>query len=244
MKDLFSQHSADYARYRPQYPEALYKWLADQVPAADHAWDCATGNGQLARHLSLIFKQVEATDISAQQLKEAPQLPNVRYSVQPAEQTDFPDHTFDLITVAQAIHWFDFNGFYEEVKRTAKPGALLLVTGYGNLKVTNVVDQIIAHLYDDILGPYWDPERKYVDEEYKTIPFPFTDIKVPHFPVSFSWSLEHLIAYLNTWSAVKHYEKKHGENPVDSITEALKHAWGTAAEHSVHFPLLLRAGRI
>ncbi|MNX98885.1 Methyltransferase domain protein [compost metagenome] len=168
----------------------------------------------------------------------------MRYSVQPAEQTDFPDHTFDLITVAQAIHWFDFDAFYKEVKRTAKPGALLLVTGYGNLKVTNVVDQIIAHLYDDILGPYWDPERKYVDDEYKTIPFPFTDIKVPHFPVSFSWNLEHLIAYLNTWSAVKHYEKKHGANPVDSITDALKQAWGPAAEHSVHFPLLLRAGRI
>lgn len=244
MKDLFSQHAADYARYRPQYPQALYDWLREQVSSTDDAWDCASGNGQVAAQLARFFRQVEATDISATQLQEAPQLANLHCSVQPAEQTDFPDASFDLITVAQAIHWFDFNAFYQEVRRTAKPGALLAVIGYGNLKVTNVVDQIMAHLYDDILGTYWDPERKYVDEEYKTIPFPFTEIAAPQFSIELNWSVEHLIAYINTWSAVKHYERENGTNPVEMITDALRQAWGKTHEVPVHFPMMLRVGKI
>lgn len=244
MKDLFSQHAADYARHRPQYPQALYDWLRGQVNGTDCAWDCASGNGQVAAQLARFFRQVEATDISAAQLQQAPQLPNLRCSVQPAEQTNFPDASFDLITVAQAIHWFDFTAFYKEVRRTAKPGALLAVIGYGNLKVTNVVDQIIGHLHEDILGAYWDPERIYVDEDYKTIPFPFTEIDTPQFSIELDWSVDQLIAYINTWSAVKHYEREKGENPVATIADALRQAWGKTHEVPVHFPLLLRVGKI
>lgn len=244
MKDLFSQDAGLYARYRPQYPQALYEWLYLQLKGRSCAWDCATGNGQVAVQLARHFEQVYATDISAAQLKEAPQLANIQYSVQPAEGTSFPDQSFDLITTAQAIHWFNFENFYAEVRRTAKPGAILAVIGYGNIRVSAAVDWLHEHLHQDILDAYWDPERVYVDEAYQTIPFPFKEIIHPDFFIDLNWSADHLIAYLNTWSAVKHYERQHGANPVTEIAEELRRAWGTETYLPVRFPLLLRTGEI
>lgn len=244
MKDLFSSHADDYARYRPVFPDAFFRYLETLIPEKQLAWDCGTGNGQVAVKLAECFDSVCATDISAAQLKQAPARDNIFYSVQPAEKTNFPDHSFDLILVAQAIHWFDFEAFYREVKRTARQGAFLVVIGYGKLRIDPQTDMVIDRLYHSIIGPYWDEERRYIDELYQTIPFPFEEIATPGFEHTVEWNLEQLTGYLGTWSAVKHYIRENGNDPVPAISNELKEIKGETATFTVHFPLLLRIGKI
>jgi SAM-dependent methyltransferase len=244
MKDNFSADSGNYAKYRPDYPTEFFGYLRTIITGSEHAWDCGTGNGQAAERLAHMFTNVHATDISAAQLQHAAQQPNISYSVQPAEKTNFPPDFFDLVMVAQAIHWFDFEKFYSEVNRTAKSNALLVVIGYGRLKISNEIDPIIDRLYSTILGSYWDKERRYIDEDYRTIPFPFTELSTPQFRNTCEWTLEHVTGYLETWSAVKHYRKEKGSNPIDFICNDLKNAWGQTEARTVSFPLLLRIGKI
>jgi len=244
MKDNFSSQSDKYARFRPTYPEALYRYLLSIVPARDNAWDCGTGNGQVAQVLAESFKKVYATDISRQQIENAFVHERIEYSVQPAENTSFPDNSFDLITVAQAIHWFDFNAFYKEAIRTIRNKGILAVIGYGLIELSPALDRVMATFYRDVVGPYWDKERKYIDDNYRTIPFPFDEIKSPPFDYTLEWTFEHLIGYLGTWSAVKHYEKATGKYPVDLIRDELKKAWGESETCTGRLPILLRVARI
>jgi len=244
VKNNFSTGSDKYAQYRPTYPDAFFEYLKQALPACSNAWDCATGNGQVAQKLATFFTDVYATDISQSQLDNAVQLPNIHYSLQAAENTSFENDFFDLVIVGQAIHWFDFDAFYAEAKRTAKEGALLVLIGYGNVKITTAIDAVIHHLYEDILGPYWDKERKYIDEAYQTLPFPFEEMDAPTFDNTYQWTLAHLVGYLNTWSAAKHYSNKNGHNPVDLVYKQLQQAWGTAPTRAVQFPTLLKVGKI
>jgi len=243
MKDNFSAQSAEYAIYRPTYPKALYDYLLSLVKYKKAAWDCATGNGQVARVLAQHFEKVYATDISEKQLSQALKVPNIYYRVEPAEQVSAVADSFDLITVAQAIHWFNFEAFYAEVKRTLKPDGLFAVIGYGLMNIDKKVDQEVFKLYEDILGKYWDPERRYIEEAYKTIPFPFEEIVAPHFQIKTTWNFKQLIGYLNTWSSLQHYKKANDRNPLEYMFTALKEAWGNDAEKEVRFPILLRIGR-
>ncbi|WP_421942171.1 class I SAM-dependent methyltransferase [Pedobacter sp.] len=243
MKDNFSAQSAEYAIYRPTYPKALYDYLLSLVMDKKAAWDCATGNGQVARVLAQHFEKVYATDISEKQLSQALKVPNIYYRVEPAEQVSAVADSFDLITVAQAIHWFNFEAFYAEVKRTLKPDGLFAVIGYGLMNIDKKVDQEVFKLYEDILGKYWDPERRYIEEGYKTIPFPFEEIVAPHFQIKTTWNFKQLIGYLNTWSSLQHYKKANDRNPLEYMFTALKEAWGNDAEKEVRFPILLRIGR-
>lgn len=242
MKDNFSEKSDNYARYRPGYPQELFDFIKALLKNKRRAWDCGTGNGQVAAVLADFMEEVYATDISAAQLEEATEKRNIRYSKQPAENTNFPDDFFDLVTVAQAIHWFDFSKFYKEVKRVLKPSGYIAVMGYSLFKSNKETNKVIEHFYKEIIGPYWDPERIYLDEEYKTIPFPFKEVETPHFQLKEKWSLERLIGYLNTWSAVKHYEKQVGSNPVELIKEDLKQSFGKEGE--VRFHIILRLGQL
>ncbi|MVT10279.1 class I SAM-dependent methyltransferase [Chitinophaga tropicalis] len=244
MKDNFSTQSDHYARYRPGYPDELFSYIAELTPGKEAAWDCGTGNGQVAGKLAAYFRQVYATDISQNQLDNAIPSPNISYSLQPAEKTSFPDKLFDLIIVAQAIHWFNFDDFYREVKRTLKQEGYLVVTGYHLLQIAEEMDALIRSFYEDVVGPYWDEERRYIDEKYQTIPFPFEEIRTPEFSLKLEWTLEHLLGYLNTWSAVKHFQKKNGYNPVDELKEGLRRAWGDQEYRTITLPLLLRIGRL
>ncbi|MBO9617703.1 MAG: class I SAM-dependent methyltransferase [Niabella sp.] len=243
-KDNFSTQSDQYAKYRPGYPAAFFDYINSIVPAKKNAWDCGTGNGQIAYELAKTFEHVFATDISQSQIDHALLADTISYSVQPAEKTDFSNQLFDLIIVAQAIHWFDFEQFYAEVRRTATKDALLCVTGYGNIKISEEIDPIIADFYTNVVGTYWDKERKYIDESYTTIPFPFEELQTPQFENRQHWMLEHLIGYLNTWSAVKHFIRQNGYNPVEKLHAELKQLWNDGAKKEVRFPLLLRIGRI
>jgi len=243
MKDNFSTGSDQYALFRPTYPAALFGYLLSLVPRRERAWDCGTGNGQVAVMLAESFGRVEATDISAAQLKSAVPHERVSYSVQPAEKTFFPDDAFDLITVAQAIHWFDFDAFYREVERTIRPGGVLAVIGYDRPRISPAVDAVLDRFYHDVVGPFWDRERRYIDEQYRTIPFPYPEIAAPPFSIDVEWSFGHLIGYIGTWSAVKHYQKAKGEDPVEGIHADLKKNWGGDVVKKARFPILLRVAK-
>ena len=245
IKDLFSQQAGLYALHRPTYPVELFQFVLQHVEHRDCAWDCATGNGQVAVVLSDHFKKVFATDISQSQLDQGQKKPNIQYAISPAEKTPFPDHYFDLITVGQAIHWFDFEKFYQEVRRVGKKGAWLAAWGYGLLRINSDIDPMIDEFYRDVTGPYWDPERTYVDQAYQTIPFPFQEIETPRFQILRNWDLPALVGYLNTWSSVQKYQTAVGRNPVDGFTEKLNATWGEPTlQHEVTFEVFLRVGRV
>lgn len=241
MKDNFSAQASDYARFRPHYPAEMIQYIMSNVTQHHTALDVATGNGQVAVALSPYFKEVYAVDISEKQLSNATQLYNVHYKVASAEDLGFKDSAFDLITVAQAIHWFDFNTFYKEVNRLLNSNGVFVVLGYALFSAGLEADKVLHHLYREILGSYWDEERKYLDENYRTIPFPFKEITTQKFENRFNWNVEQLLGYLNTWSAVQHYINKNGRNPVDLVKMELQDIWGTG-EKEVVFPLLLRIG--
>lgn len=244
MKDRFSADANAYANFRPGYPADLVACILSNVSGRSRAWDCATGNGQMAALLAPHFRTVDATDISANQLAQAPQLSNVHYSIQAAEKTAFPDQVFDLITVAQAIHWFDFEEFYSEVRRVAAPGSLLAVVGYPLLRINPTIDAVIDHFYHHVIGDHWDKERRYLDAEYATIPFPFHAIECPRFASVYDWKFEQLIGYLHTWSAVGNAIRAAGINPLEALEPDLLDVWGDAVTHQVHFPMILRLGRL
>ncbi len=244
MKDLFSGHAADYALYRPSYPDSLFEWIFRRVKNFGCAWDCGTGNGQVAAVLAKHFQKVEATDLSQAQLDQAMPLPNVRYQVSPAEITPFENHVFDLITVGQALHWFDFEQFNQEVKRIAKKNALLAVWGYGMLTVSPETDAVILNFYQTTIDAYWDPERKHVENQYADIPFPYQSVEKAVFSQSYEWTLDQLCRYLNTWSSVRKFEKANGYNPVESIYDPLAAAWGDPLTRRVTFPVFARLGEV
>jgi ubiquinone/menaquinone biosynthesis C-methylase UbiE len=243
MKNYFSEQAKIYAQYRPDYPSELFEFVLQYVNDQNAAWDCATGNGQTAKILAQHFKKVEATDISQQQLDEAVVAKNIHYSKQPAEQTDFPSDCFDLVTASQALHWFKFDEFYKEVKRVSKPGGIFAAWMY-NRQMLPVIDKIIEEdLYNNILGDYWDPARKLVDENYSTIPFPFEEIRTPVFTQTLYWSHEQLRGYLNSWSAVRKFISQNDYNPVDEVMKKILPLW-QGEKMRVEFPIHMRIGRV
>ena len=243
-KDNFSKQANKYAIFRPVYPQALYDFIFSHCNAKVNAWDCATGNGQVARELSKFFENIYATDISQKQIDNAFKADNIKYTIAKAEKTTFDDNFFDLITVGQALHWFDFDDFHQEIKRIGKNGGIIAAWGYGFLNISNEIDEIISKFYYDKIGPYWDPERRFVEEKYESIPFPFENISSPAFEIKVEWTLNQLIGYLNTWSSVQKYIAAHGSNPVDEINGSLINAWGADEVKAVTFPLFVKIGKI
>jgi ubiquinone/menaquinone biosynthesis C-methylase UbiE len=241
-KDFFSGHAKLYATFRPTYPKELYQFIFEHIREFSTAWDCATGNGQVAQHLVQRFTKVFATDISKQQLDNAVKADNIIYSLQPAENTDFPNQSFDLITVGQALHWFDLDKFYTEVKRVAKPDALLAVWGYALCTVSPEIDKHFLHFYHHIVGPYWDSARRMVEEEYRTVPFPFREIKTPTFKIQVEWTLEEFGGYLITWSATQKFIKDKNYDPVPGVMKVIQPYWHE--KEKITFPVFLKLGRV
>jgi SAM-dependent methyltransferase len=243
--DHFSGHAADYAAHRPRYPRPLFDYLAFLSPRRRRAWDCGTGNGQAALALAERFQEVIATDPSATQIAEAAPHERVRYLVAPAEDTPLEDASVDLVTVAQALHWFDFDKFYEEVRRVARPDGVLAVWAYGLHRVGPGVDEVLKRYYSEIVGPFWPPERRHVEEEYRTIPFPFRGLPSPSFEMRHGWNLRNMLDYLGTWSATKRYEQANGHDPRSLIAVDLSTAWGgPEVVREVRWPLHLRMGSV
>lgn len=225
-KDRFSEKSENYDRYRPQYPDELFSYLASISKNHQTAWDCATGTGQSALSLSKYYSKIIATDASKSQIENATKNDKVEYRVAPAEHTNIEINSIDLITVAQALHWFDIKLFTKEVERVLKEQGVLCVWTYNLLQVKEDIDEVVNHLYQTVLDDYWPKERKLVEEGYKSIHFPFKELHTPSFHMSTEWNLSHLLGYLNTWSAVKKYQRRNGINPVDNIHDKLLALWG------------------
>lgn len=241
--DHFSRQSRVYARYRPTYPAALFRWLAQQAPGVDCAWDSATGNGQAAVGLAQVFRSVIATDISPQQLSFASHQPSIRYEVAPSERTPIEENSIDLVLVAQALHWLDLPRFYEEVRRVCKPGAVLAVLCYGLLRIEPGIDREIDRLYGDVLAADWPQERLHVDDGYAGLPFPFPEMQTPDFVMRKRWTLDHLLGYLQSWSATVAYLTRTGKDPVQEAGPRIREAWGNAEmSRRVEWRLLLKAG--
>lgn len=243
MKDLFSEHSELYRQARPGYSAAIIEEILKHAPARELAWDCGAGSGQFTQWLAPHFQQVLATDISAPQLAQAPQLENVTCRAAPAEQSGLPAQSADLVTVAQAIHWFDFEAFYAEARRVLKPDGCLAVVGYGLIEAENPdLNRLIRQLYFETLKGCWDAERHYVDELYRTIPFPFQEQAAPALQLQYRWTGGQLLNYFNTWSGLRHYAQQGGQNPLAALAGFF--AQERAAQYSVCFPVLLRIGKL
>lgn len=224
-KDHFSGHAADYRAFRPVYPPALFEFLASKCPRRELAWDCGSGNGQAARGLAEHFARVVATDASEKQLAEAAPHPRVEYVEAFAEACPLPDHVADLVTVTQALHWFDLDRFFAEVRRVVRPGGLLAATCYYAPSIGPDVDPVLSR-WVEFMKPYWTPERALVDDGYRTVPFPFPEVPTPAFEVTAAGPLAFFLGYLGTWSASKLYERQHGENPLDRFAPEFAAAWG------------------
>ncbi|AMV71616.1 class I SAM-dependent methyltransferase [Desulfuromonas carbonis] len=244
-KDHFSSQAAAYRSYRPDYPPLLFAWLAAQCPRHQAAWDCGCGNGQAALGLTPHFATVYASDPSTAQVAEAIPHPAVHYSVASAEDSHLPAAAIDLVVVAQALHWFDFERFYAEVRRVTRPGGVLAAFSYGEVQLGPAFDPIIDHFYHDVVGPYWPPERRHVDAGYRSIPFPFAEITAPFLELQADWDLDHLLGYLGTWSALRGFRRATGDDPLPNLRQSLVQQWGDPAQcRPVRWPLALRVGRV
>lgn len=241
-KDHFSGHAGAYAAFRPTYPEALFDWLAARAPGRELAWDAATGNGQAAGALARRFARVTATDASAPQIAQARPLERVEFRVAPSEDSGLPAGSADLVTVAQALHWFDLPRFWPEVRRVARPGGLLAVWTYNLLESgLPAVDAALLHLYSEVVGPYWPPDRKLVEEGYRNLEVPFTETQVPPFSMREEWTLDQLCGYVGTWSAVAAYRRALQQDPVAPVREELLGGWGgPEAKRVLSWPLSVR----
>jgi SAM-dependent methyltransferase len=241
-KDLFSARAAEYERCRPGYPRELFEFLAAAAPARRRAVDVATGNGQAATGLAAFFTEVVATEPSEAQLARARAHPRVRYRREPAERIGLPDGSCDVLTAAQAAHWFDWGEFPREALRVLAPGGVIALWTYELFSVAPRVDALVADFYRNVTGPYWPRERRYVEERYATLPFPFEELAAPAFACELDWTADEATAYLGTWSAVQRRFEAVGTDPVALVAPRLAAAWGTGTRR-VRWPIHLRAGR-
>ena len=242
-KDYFSDHAAGYASYRPHYPAAMFTWLAQQCEQQRNAWDCATGSGQAAVALAPYFQHVIATDASQAQLTQATPHDNIHYVCASAEQVPLASNSLDLITVAQAAHWFDRPHFYREVDRLLVPDGVLALWCYGLFQITPEIDALILDYYQHTVGEYWPPERRHIEQAYQSIGFPYTERDTPNYQMQLEWNLPQVMGYLATWSATRLFVKATGRDPLPTLEQLLTAAWGDPQQRRpIHWPIHLKAG--
>jgi len=243
-KDHFSNHAYEYSQFRPTYPKELFDHVISLVPNRDRVWDCATGNGQVAVELAKYFKEVKATDVSKKQLEHAVNGPNIEYIQSSAEQTPFAECSFDLITVAQALHWFDFEDFFREAERVADFDGVIAIWGYEEAQVNLEIDGLYLDFYQNVVGDHWPEERKYIENMYETIEMPFEKRRIPHFNIKMNWNLNEYVSYIRTWSAVQKYISTHGEDPTTNLQQRMNIHWPGTEIKEVVFPLFLFIGTV
>lgn len=237
-KDLFSIQAKDYAKYRPTYPPELFLFLSTLPKYRNKVWDVGTGNGQAAVELSKFFENVYATDPSAKQIDEAVHAPNIFYKVEAAETPSV--HDINLITVAQAFHWFKHDQFADACRRVTTDGSYLVVWSYAICSITPEIDRAVEHLYNGILGPFWEKERKLVENGYSTIVLPFKEITPPKIDMAMDWSYEQFSGYLKTWSALQTYLKTNSTEKIEAAFADIQSAWGSAERRKITWPMNIR----
>lgn len=246
MKDLFSSGAPEYARFRPQYPAALFDYILSFITDRQQAWDVGCGNGQTAYILSRYFDAVLGTDISNEQLAHAQPAYNIQYKKESSSACSLPDGSVDFIAISQALHWFELDAFYREVHRVAKPNAWMAAWGYQLIRIDPAVDAPIDHLYTTVLGSYWDAERKHIDQAYAQLRFPFSTVPDPGLYIEDQWLPNQLEGYLRTWSAWKHYQQAHPAepDPIAQLMQSIASIWPATTARPIRFPLFLKMGRV
>lgn len=243
--DHFSGVSAAYAAFRPHYPEALFDILAQAAPARTAAWDCGTGSGQAAVGLARHFAQVTATDASDAQIAHATPHAGVTYRVASAEASGLPDGSMDLVTAAQAVHWFDRPRFWVEARRVLRPRGVIAVWTYALFEIAPDIDPIVRRFYAETVGPCWPPERRLTEARYRTIDFPFAEFPLPELEIAQPVTLDDVAGYIRTWSATRGFVARHGRDPVDDLVVELSPLWGDPGTTRIaRWPLAVRAGRV
>lgn len=242
-QDHFSNQAAIYARARPTYPVKLFDELARLAPSRGFAWDCGTGNGQAAVALAAHFQRVIATEPSEAQLAAATPHARVVYVRSAELAPTVREHTVDLVTAAQAAHWFDRAKFYAEVQRVLRPGGIVALWSYDLPRVNPAIDAVVDHFYRETTGPYWPPERVHVENRYRDFEFPFAELPFPPLVITREWKVDDLAGLLASWSAVERYRKAKGEDPVPAITEQLRALWGDQLR-TVTWEMFGRIGRV
>lgn len=241
--DLFSGHADDYKRHRPNYPTALFAWLADQTHDHQCAWDCATGNGQGAIALSNYFDHVYATDASAEQITQASTHERITFAVATAEHSALADNSVSLITVFQALHWFNTSAFFDEALRVLKPGGIFAAIGYHQIHSDNHDIDAVYQWFCQLLWEKsaWNPNSRLLHDDYRNVQLPFTTLTSPNFDISTQWTLSDYLAYLNTWSSVKNYQQQYGDNPIETLlAPKLIQAWGNPTNrYHINMPLVM-----
>lgn len=243
--DNFSKQASIYAQYRPSYPHELYDYLSELTPTHELAWDCGTGNGQSAIHLADFYDSVYASDPSEAQITNAFAHDRVTYKVEKAEESTLKDQSVDLVAIAQAIHWFDYDKFYAEVKRVLKKGGIIATWAYGIPSINKELDVLIKHFHQKIVGPYWPIETRSIDQEYTTIPFPFREIEPPEFYIRKKFKMEDLLGHLLSWSATQRFIEQVGHNPIDQLRLEVEKIWGNPQlVKDAVWKIYLRVGKI
>ncbi len=243
-KDHFSKDSERYAAVRPTYPDELFHRLGALVPSKSCAWDCGTGNGQAAVALASLFTRIVGSDPSRAQIRQAIPNPGVSYVAALAEQSCLADRSVDLTVVAQALHWFDTDRFYAEVRRVTKPQGIIAAWCYRLFRISPVIDEYIDEYYAGTVGRFWPVERRHVDAGYQSLPFPFEKVVVPTPVMRHEWDLGQLVEYVRTWSATRSFVESLGTDPVPALEDKLARFWGDADRRWVVWPLTLLVGRV
>lgn len=243
IRKLFDDKSDIYAQARPRYPAALYEWLVSVCPAHGSVWDVGCGNGQAAIDLRSFFDAVQATDVSSSQIENAPAYEGVTFSVQPAEATNFANHVFDAVCVAQALHWFDYTQFWPEVRRVLKPGGVFSAWGYSWPHIEPAIDELLEYNFLSVIRPYWADQNKLLWDGYADVPFPLKRIDVPKIELSMEWSVEQFFAYLHSWSATRRCMEANGDDFFESSFRKVSEIWGGEALRTVSMDFVIIAGK-
>jgi hypothetical protein len=244
-KDYFSKQAAEYAKYRPGYPTELFEYLNSITDSHSRAWDSAAGNGQAALGLTPFFDEIIATDASEKQIINAVQHPKIKYRVAPSESSGIGPSSVNLITVATAIHWFNLEKFYAEVKRVANRGGVLAVWNYAEANVNDAVDNLLYKFLYETIGSYAAPEFWRGINMETEIGFPFQRIDAPEFIITRNWDLHDYLNFIMTWSPTQEYIRANKSNPLEIIFDEVKSAWGDENEKKlITWKLKLKAGKI
>ncbi len=243
-KDNFSKQSDEYRRFRPTYPEELFVFLSTLTDEHQLVWDCGTGNGQAAIGLTKYYEHIHATDASQRQLGNAMKHDSIMYALEPAEKISLKDHTVDLVTVGLALHWFQFDLFYQEVRRVLKPKGVIAAWIYRLPTISEEVDTIVRHFHDEVVYDYWQPENHHVDNGYANVPFPFATVEPPKIEMRKTWNRADLVGLVRSWSAIQRIISTTGKNPIQDLERQLGEVWADDDQKEAVWELILKVGRV
>ncbi|KAK1422025.1 hypothetical protein QVD17_24866 [Tagetes erecta] len=260
MAEGFVKQAKQYSEARPRYPPEMFDFIASKTPCHDVAWDVGTGNGQAATSLVSIYKSVVATDTSKKQLEFAPKLSNIRYectspnmSMSELEEKIGPESSVDLVTVAQALQWFDLDTFYNQVKWILKkPSGVIAVWCYTLPNIDDEVDLVLQKSYMESKSYLVGLAREMIEDKFANIKFPFDPVAGCDHTGPFEFqtkklmTLDELFTFIRSASPYQTAREQGVELLNDGVIEEFKRAWKEDAncQKNVVFPVYLRIGKL